>query len=76
MAETEKITLYLSPSVRKALKMRVIATEQTMSEYVDRALADALSEDLEDLETIEERRGGSTESLDHFMSGLKADGLI
>lgn len=71
-----KTTLYLSPSVRKALKKRVVDTNQTMSEYVDRAVAYAIAEDLEDIEAIEERRNEPTESLDDFLKAIKADGLI
>ena len=71
-----KTTLYLSPSVRRALKKRVVDTNQTMSEYVDRAVAYAIAEDLEDIEAIEERRNEPTESLDAFLKAIKADGLI
>jgi hypothetical protein len=71
-----KTTLYLSPSVRKALKKRIVDTNQTMSEYVDRAVAYAIAEDLEDIEAIEERRNEPTESLEEFLKALKADGLI
>ena len=75
-ADSTKTTLYLSPSVRKALKKRVVDTNETMSEYVDRALALAIAEDLEDIETIEARRSEPTESLDEFLKAAKADGLI
>lgn len=71
-----KTTLYLSPSVRRALKKRVVDTNQTMSEYVDRAIAYAIAEDLEDIEAIEERRNEPTESLEDFLRAIKADGLI
>ncbi len=71
-----KTTLYLSPSVRRALKKRVVDTNQTMSEYVDRAVAYAIAEDLEDIEALEERRNEPTESLDDFLKAIKADGLI
>ncbi len=71
-----KTTLYLSPSVRKALKKRVVDTNQTMSEYVDRAVAYAIAEDLEDIESIDERRNEPTESLEEFLKAIKADGLI
>ena len=76
MSSNQKTTIYLSPSVRKALKKRVVDTEQTLSEYVDRAVASAIAEDLEDIETIEKRRGGETESVENFLMALKADGLI
>jgi hypothetical protein len=71
-----KTTLYLSPSVRKALKRRVIDTNQTMSEYVNKAVAYAIAEDLEDIEAIEKRRNEPTESLESFLKAIKADGLI
>ena len=71
-----KTTLYLSPSVRKALKRRVIDTDQTMSEYVDRAVAFAIAEDLEDIEALDSRRNEPTESLDDFLAAIKSDGLI
>ena len=71
-----KTTLYLSPSVRRALKKRVIETDQTMSEYADRAIANAIAEDLEDIEAIEARRGEPTESLENFLSAIKTDGLV
>ncbi|HEX4774279.1 MAG TPA: hypothetical protein VH234_02070 [Candidatus Saccharimonadales bacterium] len=74
--DNSKTTLYLSPSVRKALKKRIVDTNQTMSEYVDRAVAYAIAEDLEDIEAIEERRNQPTESLEEFLKALKADGLI
>jgi hypothetical protein len=75
-ADSTKTTLYLSTSVRKALKKRVVDTNETMSEYVDRALVLAIAEDLEDIEAIEARRGEPTESLDEFLRAARADGLI
>lgn len=67
-----KTTLYLSPSVRRALKLRVIETNQTISEYVDRAVAAAIAEDLEDIEAIEKRRNEQTENLDVFFKSYKS----
>ena len=71
-----KTTLYLSPTVRRALKKRVIDANQTMSEYVNRAVAYAIAEDLEDIEAIAERRGEPTETLDEFLMALQKDGTI
>lgn len=71
-----KTTIYLSPSVRRALKKRVIDTDQTMSEYADRAIANAIAEDLEDIEAINARRNEPTESLEDFLKAIKQDGLV
>lgn len=72
----EKTTVYLSPTVRRALKRRIIDTDQTMSEYIERAVAQAIAEDLEDIEAVEARRDGETETLDDFLKALKKDGVI
>ena len=74
--EDTKTTIYLSPNVRRALKKRVIDTDQTMSEYVDRAVANAIAEDLEDIEAIEARRSDPTESLKAFLEALQKDGFV
>ena len=71
-----KTTIYLSPSVRRALKRRVLETDQTMSQYVDMAIAIAIAEDLEDIEAIEARRNDETESLEEFLKAIKTDGLV
>ena len=76
MSNITRTTIYMNSSVRKALKKRIADTEQTMSEYVDRAVAEAIAEDLEDIEAIESRKKDSTESLEHFLKNLKTDGLI
>jgi 5-enolpyruvylshikimate-3-phosphate synthase len=74
--EETRTTLYLSPSVRRALKRRAIDTDQTMSEYVDRAVALAIAEDLEDIEEINARRQDESESLSSFLEAIEKDGLI
>ncbi|MGH7158061.1 MAG: CopG family transcriptional regulator [Candidatus Saccharimonadales bacterium] len=74
--EDTKTTIYLSPSVRRALKRRVLETDQTMSQYVDMAIATAIAEDLEDIEAIDARRNDETESLEKFLKAIKKDGLV
>jgi biotin synthase-related radical SAM superfamily protein len=75
-SDDTKTTIYLSPSVRRALKRRVLETDQTMSQYVDMAVAAAIAEDLEDIEAIDTRRNDETESLEEFLKAIKKDGLI
>ena len=62
--------------MRRALKRRVLETDQTMSQYVDAAIATAIAEDLEDIEAIDARRNDETESLEEFLKAIKADGLV
>lgn len=71
-----KTTLYLNSSVRRALKRLIIDTNQTMSEYVNQAVAYAIAEDLEDIEAIDKRRNDPTETLESFLEAIKSDGII
>ena len=66
-----KTTIYLSPSVYASLRGRIQDTGQGISEYANRALAEAMAEDVEDIESIEERRGESSETLDDFLARLE-----
>ena len=72
----QKTTVYLSPTVRRALKMRTIDSNQTMSAYVESAVVAAVAEDLADIETIEKRRDEPTESLDTFLDAMKREGIL
>lgn len=71
-----KTTFYLSPTVQKALKRRALEADTTISAYIESAVSQAIAEDLEDLEEIKARSGGATETLDEFLTALKADGLL
>jgi hypothetical protein len=75
-SQSTKTTLYLNSHIRRALKKRVVDTGETMSQYADRAIADAIAEDLGDIESIEQRRKEPTESLEDFLKALKNDDLI
>ncbi len=70
MSNGSRVTLYLSPGVRRALKKRATDTSQSMSEYVDRAVAFAIAEDLKDMDSINARRNEPTESIEDFLTAI------
>lgn len=53
---TTKATLYLDTSMYQTLKLRAVETGQTLSALMNEALQAQLSEDLEDITSIRERR--------------------
>lgn len=75
-ATTIKTTFYNTPALSKALKRRALESDQTISAYIQQAIASAIAEDLADIETFEERQSGTTETLSEFLDGLKKDGLL
>jgi plasmid stability protein len=71
-----KATLYLDERVHKALRLKAAETRQSMSELVNDALKASLSEDLEDIQEINERRKEKTVGFEEFLSQLRSDGII
>jgi len=71
-----KATLYLEESIHRALRLKAAETRQSMSELVNDALKASLVEDLEDIDTWQERKGDETVSFEDFVRLLKEDGVL
>lgn len=71
-----KTTIYLDPQVKKFLQHKAIAESRSLSEIINDEFADML-EDLEDIKTIEQRRGEATVSFEQVLreSGLTYEQL-
>ncbi|MBF0469401.1 MAG: CopG family transcriptional regulator [Desulfamplus sp.] len=52
---SKRSTVYLDPAIHQALRIKSIETSRSMSELINGALKDSLTEDLEDLAAFEER---------------------
>ena len=71
-----RATLYLDPELHKALKLKAVETEQTLSKLVNDAVKDSLAEDAEDLAVFEERAKEPLISYEAMIKRLKKDGRI
>ena len=77
MATTAKrATVYFDPVIHKALKLKSIETSKSVSELVNTAVKEALSEDAEDITAFEERGNESLISFSEMVKRLKNDGRI
>lgn len=76
IALMSKATLYLDETVHKALRLKAAETRQSMSDLVNDALKASLSEDLEDIQEIKERRKDKTVGFEEFLGQLRSDGII
>ena len=72
----KRATIYLDPIVHKALKLKAFETSQSMSDLVNAAIREALSEDAEDLAAFEARAEEPLLSYDELVKRLKKDGRI
>ena len=74
--QTKRATIYLESELHKALKLKAAETSRSISDLVNNAVRETLSEDAEDVLAFEERAGEPLISYDEMVKRLKRDGLI
>ena len=75
-AQTKRATIHFDPHLHKALRLRAVETNQSLSELVNEAVREALSEDAEDLAAFEDRAGEPAIPYDEMVLRLRKDGRI
>ena len=73
---TQRTTIYLNPSLHRAVRLKSLETSQSVSEIINDALRMALVEDAEDLAAFEERANEPLISFENALKELKRDGKI
>jgi hypothetical protein len=76
MREAKRATVYFDPIVHKALRLKAVATDRSVSDLVNDAVKLALSEDAEDLAAFEERANEPEEDFQSFVKSLRARGRL
>ena len=72
----KRATVYFDEDLHKALKIKAIESDTSLSEIVNRAVRHTLDEDLGDLLDIESRKNEGTVSYESFLKELKSRGQI
>ena len=72
----KRATVYLDEDLHKALKLKAIESDSSLSEIVNQAVRYALEEDLDDLVDIESRKKEGTMTYEAFLKELKSRGQI
>jgi predicted HicB family RNase H-like nuclease len=71
-----RATIYLEEELHRALKLKSLEADQSISHLVNDAIRTTLAEDLEDLSDVEERQREKTLSYEDFLKELKSRGQI
>jgi len=74
--QTKRATIYFDPELHKALKLKALETSRSITDLVNQAVREALSEDAEDILAFEERKNEPLISYDQMVKKLKKDGRI
>lgn len=73
---TKRATIYFDPGIHRALKVKAVETEQSISDIVNEAIRHELAEDREDLSVFDQRAKEPSISYEALLKKLKADGKI
>ncbi|MBI2884387.1 MAG: CopG family transcriptional regulator [Candidatus Methylomirabilis oxyfera] len=77
MSESAKrSTVYFSPDLHRALRIKAAHTQRTVSDLVNAAVRIALREDQEDLAAFVERQAEPVMTYEELLRDLKAHGKI
>jgi hypothetical protein len=74
--QSKRATIYFDPDLHKALRLKAVETNQSLSELVNDAVREALAEDAEDLAAFDERAEEAAIPYDEMVMRLRKDGRI
>jgi len=73
---TKRTTIYFESDLHKALRLKAVNTDRSLSDLVNDAVRRALREDQEDLAAFEERAAEPMVTYEALLADLKANGKI
>ena len=76
MSESRRTTVYLESDLHRALRLKSIEADCSISDLVNGAVRRSLMEDAEDIAAFEERAAEVTIQYGDFVMALKRDGKL
>ena len=74
--KSKRTTVYFSPAVHRALRIKAAETEQSVSDLVNEAVLGILTEDAEDLEAFEARASEPSLSFADVLQDMRQSGEL
>ncbi|MBD5778231.1 CopG family transcriptional regulator [Pelagicoccus sp. NFK12] len=72
----KRVTVYFEDDLHKALKLKAAEASSSVSDLVNQAIRESLSEDLDDLQAFRDRESEPTMDFETFLKSLKSDGRL
>jgi plasmid stability protein len=76
MATPKRSTIYFDPDLHRALRMKAAAMDRSISDVVNDAIRQTLSEDAADLEVFEKRRREPALDFEEVVLRLRRSGKL
>jgi ABC-type transporter Mla subunit MlaD len=74
--QAKRATIYFDPDLHKALKLKAVETSRSITDLVNEAVREALSEDAEDLAAFDQRLNEPSVSYEQMLKKLRKNGSI
>ncbi len=74
--DTRRATVYFDGSIHRALRLKAAETDQSLSDLVNSAVRESLSEDATDLEAFESRSSEPSLSFESVVKDLRRSGKL
>ena len=72
----KRATVYFDPDIHRALRLKAAASDDSMSDIVNRAVRLSLAEDAEDLEAFQRRKREPNVDFEEFVKALRRRGKL
>jgi hypothetical protein len=76
MEESKRATIYFDADVHRALRLKAVACNRSISDMVNEAVRMTLAEDADDLRDVEQREEEESIGFEEFVSSLRKSGRI
>jgi hypothetical protein len=76
MSKTKRATIYLDPALHRALRVKAAETEKSVSDLVNTAVRQSLTEDAADLAVFEARASEPALAFEDVLKDLKRRGKL
>ncbi len=76
MSSTRRATVYLDPELHRALRLKAAETDQSISDLVNSAVRQTLTEDAEDLATFRARAKEPNLDFESVLKDLRRRGKL
>ncbi len=73
---TKRSTIYFDPDLYKALKIKAVQHDKSLSELINQAIRWSLAEDAEDLTAFEQRKNEPNLDFEKVLKDLRSRGKI
>ena len=76
MSLSKRATIYLDPDLHRAVRMKAVEIEKSVSDLVNAALRESLAEDADDLAAFRARAKEPNLDFETFVKGLRRRGKL